>query len=134
LAPSGDDVDDTAEGIGPVERTLGTAKDFDAVHVGEEEMGQVGGPGRVDGVVELDAVQEDKGVFGIGAPEKHRGGSAHSSVLGNRNGRGISQCLEHKCFFVAAEVEPGDHGNGAPDLPGRGFEARGRDDDLVLFG
>jgi hypothetical protein len=51
---------------------LRPAQDLDPLDVGQEEMGQVGGPGGIDRVVEFDAVQEDESMLGVGSAEEDR--------------------------------------------------------------
>ena len=50
---------DAAERVRTVEKTLGAAEDLDPLDLAEGQMGQVKRAGRVDRVVELEAVEEE---------------------------------------------------------------------------
>jgi len=77
-APFGDDVDDAADGVRPVERRRRAAQDFDALHVVQRHEAQ-GRAAEVDGV-DRQAVDQHLGLNGFSAAQVEIGRRAGSAV------------------------------------------------------
>jgi len=65
-----DDVDHPAQGVSAIEAALRPAEHLDARDAGGETLAEVVGP-VLAGVVDVDAVDDDLGMVGVGATDEH---------------------------------------------------------------
>ena len=65
LALAGDDVDDAADGVRPVKRTLRTAQHLDPLHIVGKQVGKIV-LAATGGVVHLNAVDEHQRLVALG--------------------------------------------------------------------
>ena len=90
-AALGDDVDDAAHRVRPVQRRLRAAQDLDALDVGEDERRKIElAPGRRR-VVDADAVDQDERMAGFAAAQAHGLDLPGAAVLGDGQARRAAQ-------------------------------------------
>ena len=122
------DVDDAADGVRAVESALGPSQHFHAFQPRGQQIGEVEGSGRRARVADVDAVDNDLGVVGVGPSDEYRSNAAGPSGLHDIEARHGRKDVRRGALLKVIEVLGGDEGDAAGDLARRGRNRVGADD------
>src|SRR5579862_8262245 len=77
----GDDVDDTADRVRPIQTALRTAQDFNAFNILRQELTEIERGIRAARITDIDAIDQHLDVIGIGPAYEHRSQTTRATRL-----------------------------------------------------
>ncbi len=131
-AAPGDDVDDSADGAGAVQRGHRAANDLDPLHVGQRVHAEIECAPGVGGVVDRHAVAQHQHLVGVGAAHEHAGVAAGTARLGDAQTGNVFQRLGQREIGVVLDLLARDHADAGGDVGERRGHAGGGDHDVGL--
>jgi hypothetical protein len=122
------DGDDAADRVGAVKPALRSAQDFDLLNVRRQKVPEIDRPARRAGIGDVDSIDQNLDVIGIGAANEHRRLTAGRAVLHDLDARHGHQNVRDRAALHPRDIGGGDDGHRTRDVIRRRRHGRRADD------